>query len=365
MTDSGEASTTAGMLVNDTVDHHIHQTAESQVDDECFDTPAIPPPAPSDDSTFVTDVSQVPLLETHDSSGPSPAEIDAAFAALIRQGSSPPPHLTEQVIGHVNRKKLEFLMAGDFRKAEKCESALALLQHTRDEDAFGFLQEVHQRRIESRQSFLDVQRAKIEAEYSAKIEQAREANDERYEELYVRHKNELADFQKKWQDPAFLKQFNRPSVRLVSFRQIERKMAVAGRFDEAKKTKVLADKMQEAEEQALEMRMLVLVKKDFAKLRERQKKEAARMVRHDERAFVEMEAQKHKDLQPLQAAQRRLKLTTLQEMRKPEFANRVAVAPPPRARSDLWRDRGKRVGDLRVAPPRAKTRRAPLPPFSS
>jgi hypothetical protein len=34
-------------------------------------------------------------------------------------------------------------------------------------------------------------------------------------------------------------------------------MAVAGRFDDAQKRKALVDKMQEAEEQALEMRMLV------------------------------------------------------------------------------------------------------------
>jgi hypothetical protein len=303
----------------------------------------------------VTDVGPVPLFDAP--AQPLPAEVDAALTALVRRGVIPPPRLADAVIGRVNRDKLEFLISHDRAGAARCEAALERLSRARDDQSLEVVVEAQRHRLETRHHFLKAQRAQIEAEYAEKIARAREVNDERYEQLYEAQKDELLTFQAKWQDPLFLKQFNRPSARLLSLRQIEKGMALDGRFDEAKKTKAIADKIQAQEEASVEGRIMGLVKTEYARLRARQKKEAERMIRHDQKVFDGIQLQHNKELEPVQAAERRLarsEIVTAPPKKRPEFVHRGMGAP--RAQSDLTKYRKKGNVDLRVPPIPEKSR---------
>jgi translation initiation factor IF-2 len=112
----------------------------------------------------------------------------------------------------------------------------------------------------------------------------------------------LEQFKAKWQDSDFLRKFNRPSLRLVELRNLEKNFGLAEQYDAAKETKALADQLQAQEEAAMQEHIGSIMKKDFAKVRDRQRRESAVMVAHDDRALEEIERQRQLALEPLRGS---------------------------------------------------------------
>jgi hypothetical protein len=204
---------------------------------------------------------------------------------------------------------------------------------------------------------LRARRDEIDTAFSQKAQRLREANCERSEQLYSRHQTELEKFKEKWQDPTFLRQFNRPSHRLLSLRELEKKMALSGMFQDAKSTKQLADTLQAEEEAAMQREIDSEMRTDFLRLRERQKAEAEKLVRHDDGLWEQIEGQRQRSINPLKVAAKRL----LAEQHKKPTAHRstpavgtFGVIPPepvvtsPRTRAQFARFRTKAGAELQT-----------------
>jgi hypothetical protein len=95
------------------------------------------------------------------------------------------------------------------------------------------------------------------------------------------------------------------------------------------------------------------MRKEFVKLREQQRQEAARMVSRDDKALHEVEAQRQRELEPIQAAAKRL-LHTRQNTAAARFrgarrCHETAVTSP-RTRLEFKKYREAATAELNIAP---------------
>jgi hypothetical protein len=224
---------------------------------------------------------------------------------------------------------MESLLNADYGQAEKCDEALRIL---RQHDRIAAFQEVKQHECEQllhRGALLKSRRDAINTEFSEQVDRMRAASYTRYEDLYARHRQEIEHFKEKWQAPAFLRQFNRPSARLLALREVEKKMALSGMFAEAKSTKRMADDLQAKEEAAMQAEIESQMRAEFARLRERQKGEAEKMVKHDDKLLDRMEDRRQRRLDPLRAAAKRLLIPPKKAVARQSIVGTFGIIPPP------------------------------------
>jgi hypothetical protein len=320
---------------------------------ECARPPAV------DSSTFVTGVDEIPLLDTTTDdtfeaapeSPPLPTheDVELALNALLKRGTIPTANMRQGVAQLASRRKLEALLNSNYRLGQKYEDALTLVRQYECDEA---VQENRQQ-LEERQRRLEARREQINAEYDARIQKAQDLNAERYDELVARQTCDLEEFKGKWQDPDFLRQYSHPSTRLLQLRQAEKKLALSGRYDDAKKTKAMADRLQAQEEEAMQGTIEGIMRKEFVKLREQQKQETVRMVARDDKALNEVETQRQRTLEPIQAAAKRLlhtkQNTAVTRFRGVRRCHETAVTSP-RTRSEFKKYRETAPAQLNFAP---------------
>jgi hypothetical protein len=119
----------------------------------------------------------------------------------------------------------------------------------------------------------------------------REEQWEQRQTLSDEHREELLEYEGRWNGPAALIPFSKPSPELLRLRTMQKSLAVANRFREAKEVKERADTMQAAEARSGEERAMLAIRQGFQALRERQHREMICFDEHEKRsiAFLELE----------------------------------------------------------------------------
>ena len=313
--------------------------------------PMAPPRAAQVPSaTFVTEIDEKSIRR--DPTKRKTDAIDIAVDQLLERGTAPAQPLRLSVIQRLNRRKLACLMNSDYRGAEQCENALASLAKTDDANRVFAAQERCRTSLAERRDALLAERARINEECDARVNQEEERCDARYDALVRAHAAQVEAFKAKWQDPEFLKQFGRPSQRLVSLRHMEKQMALARRYDDARRTKKLADKQQVDEEAVAQSQVEAAMKKEFVKMRERQRKEMDRVASRTESAKTEIERQRTLKLAAIDVAvkqlsdDRKMRLSKSGPIVKRDENGRWS----PRTQSRMARFRDAAAGELNIAP---------------
>jgi hypothetical protein len=305
------------------------------------------------DATFVTGVDQIPLYDGNSNQLQSTEllpELVEALTSLLRSESIPVPHMRAAVVRLANVRKLEALMASQYRGASQYEKALSLMRRRIATDE---AQEVTKRKLAARREFLESRRVWLNEEYGMRLERARELNAGRYDEILARHRFELEQFKAKWQDPEFLRQFNHPSSKLLELRNLEKKFALMRSYDNAKQMKATADRLQAREEGAMQDHIDTVMRREFARLREQQKSEAEKMIAHDDKVLESLERQRQSELVPLKAAAKRLLAVKQTTRMRPVglLAKGQIAATSPRMRARFLRYRDTASAALRIDPP--------------
>lgn len=320
-----------GMIVEDTVDE-MAETMEVNV------LPKIGHDVGTEsttNSTFFTEPEQTSTInydenvveETRKSYvlaklGPSNEDVEMAFQDIIKKGILPLPYVKNALIQKLNKERLVSLMQSDYRNTERYDKALSLIDQN---DRMAGLNELTKKKetwIAERHTSLENQKWQINSEFDTKIKRAQDASQQRYYELNVKHLEQVEQFKKKWQDPDFLKQFNRPSTKLINLRQMERKLAVVNRFKDAREIKAMGDEQQRIEEAEMQQVIDEEMKKDFAKMREMQQKEVDTLMRREEELIESLELQRTRQLEAITAA---LKLK--ETKKKPPLNRRMRSVP--------------------------------------
>lgn len=270
-------------------------------------------------STFLTETAETHLLKATEpdankkpkkaivqSQPIDPVEIESALNSFLEKNKLPPPEYTDSVIQLINHKRMDCLEESDYKGAENLDSALDVLIKKNSEESQQKSFQDNEQKFNDRLDFIKNKISDINSRYDSKIQTAQENFEEKYHQLMELHEVQIRQFKEKWQDPDFLKQFDRPSKNLLSMRFFEKQMALSGRYKEAKGAKVQADRIQQNEEKEAQKQMEGIMKSEFLKLRNQQQIEVNKMSSRNDIQLEEIEMQRKKELEPLVVALKKL-----------------------------------------------------------
>ncbi|OHS96802.1 hypothetical protein TRFO_36959 [Tritrichomonas foetus] len=231
-----------------------------------------------------------------------PAEIESALNSLLKYQTIPPEHYYDAVVQLINHRRIDHLEVSDYRTAEKLDKALDLMNKSIEELQKKQIEMDREQSLNNRFESLQNKLDEINDKYDSKIQQLQATLDEKLNDLTNQQEFQIYQFKEKWQNPDFLKQFDRPSKRLLTMRHLEKRMALSKRYEEAKKTKMQADKLQANEEAAMQKQMEEIMKTDFLKLRATQQQEVDKMARRTDALIEELELQREREIAPVKIA---------------------------------------------------------------
>lgn len=270
-------------------------------------------------STFLTETAEIHLLkatdsgENHKSSKkieqPQPidqAEIESALNSLLEKNKLPPPEYTDQLIQLINHKRMDCLENSDYKGAENLDSALFTLVTKNSEESQQKSIQNNETMFNDRLDSIKSRITDINNRYDLKMQTVQNNFEEKYQQLSEIHESQISQFKEKWQNPDFLKQFDRPSKNLLSMRNFEKQMALSGRYKDAKGAKIQADRIQQQEEKEAQKQMEEIMKAEFLKLRNQQQLEVNKMSSRNDAQLEEIEMQREKELEPWNVALKKL-----------------------------------------------------------
>ena len=235
-----------------------------------------------------------------------PQKVENAMNAFLKDKTIPPTELVSPVIDLMNNKKIDYLEVSDYGNAEKMDRAIELLIKMIEELELQKAEDEKNKSFKNRLDSLNSKLSEINQKYDDKILSLQNALEEKIQELGKKQEAQIKQFKEKWQSQEQIKQFDRPSKQLLSMRHIEKQMALSKRYDDARKTKALADKIQNQEEVAAQKTMEDNMKADFLKLRSLQQKEVDNAARHCDKQIEELEMQREKEIAPIKIAIRQM-----------------------------------------------------------
>ena len=140
----------------------------------------------------------------------------------------------------------------------------------------------------------------VNKEWDEKINKWRSDQSQRVNELEAEHNAQVEEFEKKWADPNYLTQFNKPSQQLLNLRQVEQTLAMSKLFERAQQTKVRADQLQKEEVAEAQKRAVTVMRNEFDTLEAKQKREMECLLAYTKRNVDFMEQERARQVRPLE-----------------------------------------------------------------
>lgn len=256
-------------------------------------------------STFVTDNEKLLLYGQNDETGgntlllPSvytSRELHEALRQLVDLRALPPDDMLPEVMNLCNRKRVEALYNSDYDEAARMDDAAQQILQGQDALAREKTEYYRKKEMQMRIDQLEEKYQSRKSYWDNKISADQNECDEKIFTLQRQHQLEIKQFKENWKSPDYIKQFVRPSPRLLQLRHIEKKMAIQRMYNEAKNTKRIADALQAQEEEIgnrhLEQKMQI----DWKKMKNRQYSEIEKIRSHHDKIETDWKIQMKKEL---------------------------------------------------------------------
>lgn len=177
------------------------------------------------------------------------------------------------IIRKLQRDKVNAIIKGRYDEAKEADSlskrvTTAVIESVEEEKRYERLRQAEWKLEDEKRIFLDVHKECIE-----KVKEEEEALNKRMISLDEIHIAEQKQFEDKWNNEDFLRRFSKPSSSLLQLKAVERSMAIAKMFDEAKVVKSRAEQLEKVETKEKQNRAEQEMKVERSRLLERQKKE--------------------------------------------------------------------------------------------
>jgi hypothetical protein len=211
------------------------------------------------------------------------------YERMLETKRSPDPDAIPPLRRWVAREMRAAAFDGRYDQGAQLETAELMLEDFVTTNESGYLRE--QRRLHAARRLADW-RARYEKTvqvYADKIAGWRQSQSERGIELAELHRRQVENFEHQWADPNFLLQFNKPSPRALSLRQIEQNLAFAKQFNQAKLIKIEADRLEKQEAIFARKRAIMVMKQEFIVLEAKQQKEVECLHEFTKRTLIVME----------------------------------------------------------------------------
>ena len=258
-----------------------------------------------------------------------------AYDDLVERQKKPPPNLIIPVQRMLQRQYLIALQNEDYDKGAKLDKALQIngkiMEEQLDTERRKMQAESLQYRIKHARQELD----KKNKEWEDILAQNKKEQAKARQELLQKHQEEEAEFAKLWGDPQNLMEFNKPSPQLLTLRRMQKQLAMARFFDDAKKVKEQGDALQKQEERAAEMRALDAMLLAHNKLKERQRKELLCFDEKEKRTELYLNGEKYSECHPIEMQIKQLQYTIDSEKPKNLKPMKYAFQSTIRTRSSM------------------------------
>ena len=248
---------------------------------------------------------QVPQLITTKKPIEDPAETSAKLDLLIRDGTLPDTDSTQSVLHLINRRKVDALLSSDYESAGVYENAAQTILTNGIKQQNEELETTSRQNRQNRQQILQNKLKTTEASYNQQLESNAAECEKRLEEAEIRHQGEITEFKNNWKNPDYVKQFSKPSSRMLQLRYVEKKLALAKRYNDAVRQRKIGDKQQQVETEYLQKSLEQQMKNDFAKMREKQRIEIEKIEQHYDKLNDEIHSKMKKEIDSINFALRR------------------------------------------------------------
>ena len=333
-----------------------------------------PEPEPSEERLVEFNVPAISLLREV----PTDEQVEEALEELRTNKKRPRKAIAEYVMARINRDKVDALYNRDYDKAEECDRLAAIISQKEAE-------EQQQKAATDWTCDLEERSNEIQDKYKQRMDYWKtrlmctdKECESKISELQSVQLQEVNEFKAKWQSEEFVRQFNKPSVRLLQLRDIEKKLALQRKYTEAKQMKKMADDVQKQEERDIQRQLQEKMKSDYTKLRQRHKSEIAKLERFYSEQEQDIRLKMKRELDGLEKAMKAMEMKQNAPVKrryytpKPRAADDItsmeptSTIPTPRTLQRFTQYRNERNGTLRIAPmDEATMSRLPSGPIKS
>lgn len=295
---------------------------------------------------------------------PDPVDVEAALNSLMKNKTLPVEQMRAPVLQLISRKKLDAVMDSDYDLAENYDKAADLLQQSEADTLFERSERIRKLTLDDRTTDIHERVARTRERYAQRLDNLKSERFQAIKELEVKHDQEKEQFKMKWQNPAFLAKYNKPSAELLQLRFIEQKMAISKCYDEAAEKRKVADQQQKLEEKMIQMNMDEAMKRDFFKMKDQQAAEIQKTnSRYDtlERQLAFLEK---REIEPLEYSIREMEIRkgqtpnrklhtmprSLMELNELDTDTALKAKKSPRTATKLAKFRNEKKGELKISP---------------
>ena len=298
--------------------------SENQADDENEDSEENDEPVNNDDMMMITETANVvrPPRESQKNRPPrrqkaptpppepqsySDEEILDQIQQMIKKREAPDPSYHQPIRDYIQREQLKAAYEQDYKKAEKLEGWLDLLNELNQNDDSAQREEQRKKELQEKIDKLEQKYNECSQYWNEKMSKTREDHANKIQQLEENHQQEINKFEENWANPENLSQYNKPSMQLMNLRKAEQTLAFAKLFDRAKAVKRQADAVQQYETKEAQRKAVFAMRQNFQQIDERQNREMECLLQHNKTIIDNLEKDREKDLKPIELTIKRLK----------------------------------------------------------
>jgi hypothetical protein len=240
-------------------------------------------------------------LPESDRDGRQP-ELDEAIESLIYRHIAPAVELRGVLFQVLEQRRVQALMDGEYDIAEQHDKIAGLLQAAIQAEQKRQNQDRVLDALFQRWQQLQSHQQQVTAKWDLRLSDFIAESDQQRDDLQRRQDLEIERFIAKWKEPSFLRPFSKPSQKLMQLREQERAMGVARMYAQAKEVKAVADRLQREETQAAQAGINVQMAAERHRLSVKHEREMKSFAEYRERGVKACQAEKAKELRPIQSA---------------------------------------------------------------
>jgi hypothetical protein len=274
------------------------------------------------------------------------AELQKSYDAFKTKKILPDIPLRQPLLNYARRQSINFIINEDYDSAAQADAVVRDLWLACTEDATEDPNSTTARSIQLRLQMLNEQQVSSQQRYDEAIKILKALETEKIEKLVKEQELERQQFEQACQAPEFLQRFCKPSSDLLEMREVQRNLALAHSFEEAKVVKARADIQQSIETGEAERRAMDHIRKCYTQMVQRQNQQltCARECSMRKIMRIKLELARQLDVNQHLQNQLRIRLAevpTKKGSKLPPLNLHLTHTPPPKlARERLFALKG-------------------------
>lgn len=232
-----------------------------------------------------------------------------AMKQFLNNNIIPPIHLQPLVTRMIRSEVVKATMEEDYNRASDLENAMNLLSTAIEWRVFETNRKEAKKTIKGRYTKVKQAYENEAGEWKKIFTVFRDQQKENQEKLEKTHNDEIKAFEQKWSTSTNMFKYNKPSPSLLQLRKIQKNLAIAHQFDEAKRVKLTADMQQMRESEEAKKRAEQTMINEYDALVEKQKREKKCFFDRQRTTELFLKNQQGRVLQPLEMQMKQLQTT--------------------------------------------------------